>query len=97
MQIGTVAAGFTAGEADQLRCAMAAWKRKGGLEKFEDKLMADMAERGFNKEFSASIVSQIRGLSEYDFPNRTRPPADGVPLSWAEQLHGRKSSTRLRG
>jgi error-prone DNA polymerase len=68
MQIAMVAAGFTAGEADQLRRAMAAWKRKGGLEKFEDKLMVGMAERGYTPEFAASIAGQIRGFSEYGFP-----------------------------
>jgi len=68
MQIAMVAAGFTAGEADQLRRAMAAWKRKGGLEKFDDKLKAGMAERGYSEDFAAAIVAQIRGFSEYGFP-----------------------------
>jgi error-prone DNA polymerase len=68
MQIAMVAAGFTAGEADRLRRAMAAWKRKGGLEQFEDKLMAGMAERGYSEEFATSIVGQIRGFAEYGFP-----------------------------
>ncbi|MET3133990.1 error-prone DNA polymerase [Oxalobacteraceae bacterium GrIS 1.11] len=68
MQIAMVAAGFTAGEADQLRRAMAAWKRKGGLEQFEDKLMAGMAERGYTEQFATSIVGQIRGFAEYGFP-----------------------------
>src|SRR5471032_457939 len=68
MQIAMVSAGFTAGEADQLRRAMAAWKRKGGLEQFETKLLSGMAERGYTPEFAASIVGQIRGFSEYGFP-----------------------------
>lgn len=68
MQIAMVAAGFSAGEADRLRRAMAAWKRKGGLEIFEDKLMSGMAERGYTTEFAASIVGQIRGFAEYGFP-----------------------------
>lgn len=68
MQIAMVAAGFSAGEADQLRRAMAAWKRKGGLEQFEEKLMLGMAERGYTTEFATSIVGQIRGFSEYGFP-----------------------------
>jgi error-prone DNA polymerase len=68
MQIAMVAAGFSAGEADQLRRAMAAWKRKGGLEKFEDKLMTGMAERGYSTEFATSIAAQIRGFSDYGFP-----------------------------
>ncbi|TDK67571.1 error-prone DNA polymerase [Sapientia aquatica] len=68
MQIAMVAAGFSAGEADQLRRAMAAWKRKGGLEQFEDKLMSGMAERGYSTEFAVGIIGQIRGFAEYGFP-----------------------------
>lgn len=68
MQIAMVAAGFSPGEADALRRAMAAWKRKGGLEQFEDKLMQGMAERGYTAEFATSIIGQIRGFAEYGFP-----------------------------
>lgn len=68
MQIAMVAAGFTAGKADALRRAMAAWKRRGGLEQFEDDLMAGMAQRGYSVEFAGSIVGQIRGFAEYGFP-----------------------------
>src|SRR5450830_1670608 len=68
MQIAMVAAGFSPGEADALRRAMAAWKRKGGLEQFEDKLMHGMAERGYSTEFATSIIGQIRGFAEYGFP-----------------------------
>ena len=68
MQIAMVAAGFSPGEADALRRAMAAWKRKGGLEQFEDKLMHGMAERGYTTEFATSIIGQIRGFAEYGFP-----------------------------
>ena len=68
MQIAMLAGGFTPGEADQLRRAMAAWKRKGGLEKFEDKLIAGMLERGYAREFADSIFRQIQGFAEYGFP-----------------------------
>jgi error-prone DNA polymerase len=68
MQIAMVAAGFSAGEADRLRRAMAAWKRKGGLEQFEDQLMSGMAARGYTEEFATSIIGQIRGFAEYGFP-----------------------------
>lgn len=68
MQIAMVAAGFSAGEADQLRRAMAAWKRKGGLEQFETKLMRGMTERGYSEQFATSIIGQIRGFAEYGFP-----------------------------
>ena len=48
MQLSMVAAGFTPGEADQLRRAMAAWKRRGGIGPFRDKLLRGMAERGYS-------------------------------------------------
>lgn len=68
MQLAMLAAGFTAGEADQLRRAMAAWKRKGGLEKFHDKLISGMLERGYQREFAQALFSQIEGFAEYGFP-----------------------------
>ena len=68
MQIAMVAAGFSAGEADQLRRAMAAWKRKGGLEPFEQKLRQGMRERGYSDEFAQQIFRQIKGFSDYGFP-----------------------------
>jgi error-prone DNA polymerase len=68
MQIAVIAAGFSEGEADQLRRAMAAWKRKGGVEKYQQKIMDGMAERGYDADFAASICSQIQGFGEYGFP-----------------------------
>jgi len=68
MQIAMVAAGFTAGEADQLRRAMAAWKRKGGLEPFEQKLMSGMRKRGYDEVFARQIFQQIKGFGDYGFP-----------------------------
>jgi error-prone DNA polymerase len=68
MQIAIVAAGFTPGEADQLRRAMAAWKRKGGLEPFRDRLLAGMRERGYGDEFAEALYRQIQGFGEYGFP-----------------------------
>jgi error-prone DNA polymerase len=68
MQIAMVAAGFTAGEADQLRRAMAAWKRKGGLEPFERKLMDGMRARGYGEQFARQIYRQIKGFGDYGFP-----------------------------
>ncbi len=68
MQISILAAGFTAGEADGLRRAMAAWKRKGGLEKYYDKIVNGMLERGYERSFAESIFEQIKGFSEYGFP-----------------------------
>ena len=68
MQISIVAAGFTPGEADGLRRAMAAWKRKGGLDKYRAKLVDGMTARGYTTEFAESIYKQIHGFSEYGFP-----------------------------
>ncbi|MBL0124042.1 MAG: error-prone DNA polymerase [Betaproteobacteria bacterium] len=68
MQLAMVAAGFTAGEADQLRRAMAAWKRKGGLEKFRDKLVGGMRARGYDEEFAERLYKQMQGFGEYGFP-----------------------------
>jgi error-prone DNA polymerase len=68
MQIAMVAAGFSAGEADQLRRAMAAWRRRGGLEPFRDRLLAGMRERGYSDAFAERIYRQICGFGEYGFP-----------------------------
>jgi error-prone DNA polymerase len=68
MQVAMLAAGFTAGEADQLRRAMAAWKRKGGLEKYYDRIVNGMKERGYEEAFADSIFQQIKGFGEYGFP-----------------------------
>lgn len=68
MQLAVVAAGFTPGEADQLRRAMAAWKRRGGLGPFEDKLISGMRERGYDEGFARQIFRQIEGFGEYGFP-----------------------------
>jgi error-prone DNA polymerase len=68
MQLAIVAAGFSGGEADQLRRSMAAWKRRGGLEPFEARLMAGMRERGYPVEFAQQLFRQIRGFGEYGFP-----------------------------
>ncbi len=66
--LAMVAAGFSGGEADQLRRAMAAWKRKGGLEPYEEKLAAGMRERGYSSDFIQRIIAQIRGFGDYGFP-----------------------------
>jgi len=68
MQVAILAAGFTAGEADQLRRAMAAWKRKGGLEKYYDRIVSGMQERGYDLAFAEGIFEQIKGFGEYGFP-----------------------------
>jgi error-prone DNA polymerase len=68
MQVAMLAAGFTPGEADQLRRAMAAWKRKGGLERYYDRIVNGMLERGYDLAFAEQIFSQIQGFGEYGFP-----------------------------
>lgn len=68
MQVAILAAGFTPGEADQLRRAMAAWKRKGGLEKYYDRIVNGMQERGYERSFAEAIFEQIKGFGEYGFP-----------------------------
>ncbi|WP_310731158.1 error-prone DNA polymerase, partial [Burkholderia multivorans] len=68
MQIAIVAAGFTPDEADALRRAMAAWKRKGDLGKYHDQIVNGMLERGYTREFAEQIFEQIKGFGEYGFP-----------------------------
>ena len=68
IKLAMVAAGFTPGEADQLRRAMAAWKRRGGLEPYKHKLMDGMLARGYSQEFAERLYRQILGFGEYGFP-----------------------------
>jgi DNA-directed DNA polymerase III PolC len=68
MQLAIVAAGFSPGEADRLRRAMAAWKRKGGLEPFQRQLIDGMRERGYTESFANQIFNQILGFGEFGFP-----------------------------
>ena len=68
MQLAMVAAGFTGGEADALRRAMAAWKKRGGLEPFKDKLVNGMLKRGYELDFAERIFKQMLGFGEYGFP-----------------------------
>jgi error-prone DNA polymerase len=68
MQIAMVAAGFSASEADALRRAMAAWKRKGGVDKFEARLVGGMMANGYTEEFARRIFKQVEGFGDYGFP-----------------------------
>jgi error-prone DNA polymerase len=68
MQLVVAAAGFTPGEADQLRRSMAAWKRSGGLEKYERRIKDGMAARRYPAEFAERIYRQILGFGSYGFP-----------------------------
>ncbi|HSV79003.1 MAG TPA: error-prone DNA polymerase [Ramlibacter sp.] len=68
MQISMIAAGFSAEEADQLRRSMAAWKRSGGVHKFQEPLIKGMLANGYRQEFAQAIFQQILGFGEYGFP-----------------------------
>jgi error-prone DNA polymerase len=68
MQLAVVAAGFTPGEADQLRRAMGAWRRPGIIEQFRQKLLDGMQSRGLTREFAEAVFRQISGFGEYGFP-----------------------------
>ena len=68
MQVVMLAAGFTPGQADDLRRSMAAWKRKGGLQKFREPVIEGMLARGYERDFAENIFSQIEGFGEYGFP-----------------------------
>lgn len=68
MQIAMVGAGYTAGEADQLRRDMAAWKKHGRLERHRPKLLAGFARQGISAEFGEKLYQQVQGFGEYGFP-----------------------------
>jgi error-prone DNA polymerase len=68
MKLAIVAAGFTPGEADQLRRAMGAWRKTGVIERFRTKLLEGMRSRGLSEEFAEQVFRQIRGFGEYGFP-----------------------------
>lgn len=68
IRLAMVAAGFSAGEADQLRRAMAAWRRSGTIAVYQQKLREGMTARGYSAEFAERICRQIEGFGEYGFP-----------------------------
>jgi error-prone DNA polymerase len=68
MRLAVVAAGFTPGEADQLRRAMGAWRKRGVMEPFRQKLIAGMKANGYSTDFAERVFQQICGFGEYGFP-----------------------------
>lgn len=68
IQLAMVAAGFSGGEADQLRRAMASWKKDGRIYEFRDKLIKGMIDRGYDEQFSKNLFEQIKGFAGYGFP-----------------------------
>jgi len=68
MKMAMVGAGFSGGEADQLRRAMGAWRKHGRLAEMGDKFRAGLIARGVTTEFAQRIFQQIEGFAEYGFP-----------------------------
>ncbi len=68
MQLAIEGAGYTGGEADQLRRDMAAWKRNGKLARHRDKLVAGFTKTGVSPEFAERLYQSIHGFGEYGFP-----------------------------
>ncbi len=68
MKLAVVAAGFTPGEADQLRRAMAAWRTPGRIEKYRQKLLDGMRANGLDEDFADRCYRQLKGFGEYGFP-----------------------------
>jgi error-prone DNA polymerase len=68
MKVAMTCAGFTAGEADQLRRAMATFKFTGGVSKFKDKLVEGMVKNGYTREFAEKTFTQLEGFGSYGFP-----------------------------
>lgn len=68
MQIAIVGAGYSGGEADQLRRDMAAWKKTGRLQRHRQRLFAGFARNGIDSRFSEALFEQIKGFGEYGFP-----------------------------
>jgi error-prone DNA polymerase len=68
MKLAVETAGYTPGEADQLRRDMAAWRKSGRIEKHRARMVPRMIEQGIPENFAERVFSQIRGFGEYGFP-----------------------------
>lgn len=68
IKLTMVAAGFSGGEADELRRAMASWGKHGNLDQFKDKVINGMLEGGHDPEFAEKLFKQIQGFGSYGFP-----------------------------
>ena len=68
MRLAIVAAGYTPGEADQLRRSMAAWKRHGDIEKHRERITRGMLARGYTQQFSEELFDRLKGFGAYGFP-----------------------------
>ena len=68
IKLTMVAAGFSGGESDELRRAMASWGKNGNLDQFQDKLIQGMLNNGYDREFAERLFRQIQGFGAYGFP-----------------------------
>ncbi|MGH8147144.1 MAG: OB-fold nucleic acid binding domain-containing protein, partial [Rhodanobacteraceae bacterium] len=68
MKLAVVAAGYTPGEADQLRRSMAAWKRHGDIERHRARITEGMLARGYTQAFSEQLFDRLKGFGSYGFP-----------------------------
>jgi len=68
IRLAMVAAGFSAGDADALRRAIGAWRKRDTLARFRQKLLTGMTDRGYTPRFAEQIYAQIQGFGEYGFP-----------------------------
>ena len=68
MKLAVEAAGYTPGQADQLRRDMAAWRSRGRIDEHQERLVSQMVAREIPREFAERVFSQIRGFGEYGFP-----------------------------
>nr|MBA2350686.1 error-prone DNA polymerase [Burkholderiales bacterium] len=68
MQLAMVAGGFSAGEADQLRRSMAAWRRSDRIQQFRERLVSGMLKNGYSEDYAERLFKQIEGFGEYGFP-----------------------------
>ena len=90
MRLAVVAAGFTPGEADQLRRAMGAWRRPGVIDNFRHKLIAGMRAKGLTEQFADRSFRRFAALANTAFPNHT-PPA---LRCWSTSRPGSNTTTR---
>lgn len=68
MKLAIIAAGYSGGEADQLRRSMAAWKRHGNIEIHRERITRGMLERGYTPQFAAELFDRLKGFGSYGFP-----------------------------
>ena len=80
MRVAIECAGFTPGEADQLRRAMATFKHTGGVSKFGEKLIASMIANGYEQEFAEKTFKQLEGFGSYGFPRAMRRASRSSPM-----------------